>query len=74
MSLFINGYRRKLKEMIVYKVTNLINQKIYIGQTIHSLEKRKKQHEKAAYYKNCRGIFDLAIKKIWERKFQVGNY
>lgn len=30
--------------MIIYKVTNLINGKIYIGQTIKSLEKRKMAH------------------------------
>ena len=32
--------------MIIYKVTNKINNKIYIGQTINSLEHRRKQHEK----------------------------
>lgn len=34
--------------MIIYKVTNLINQKVYIGQTINSLGHRGSQH-----YKDC---------------------
>ena len=34
--------------MIVYKVTNKINGKVYIGQTIHSLEYRKSGHERDA--------------------------
>lgn len=42
--------------MIIYKVTNKVNNKIYIGQTINSLEYRKKQHEKDCrrnkYYNN----------------------
>ena len=29
---------------IIYKITNLINQKIYIGQTIQALKRRFKQH------------------------------
>lgn len=32
--------------MIIYKVTNLINGKIYIGQTCNTLEYRKSQHER----------------------------
>lgn len=34
--------------MVVYKVTNKINGKVYIGQTIHSLEHRKSGHERDA--------------------------
>lgn len=36
---------------LIYKVTNLINGKIYIGQTTTSLEQRKKEHE----YRASRG-------------------
>lgn len=34
--------------MLVYKVTNLINGKVYVGQTIHSLEHRRSGHERDA--------------------------
>jgi len=37
--------------MIIYKITNNINKKIYVGQTSYSLEKRIKQHLKAAKQK-----------------------
>ena len=33
---------------LIYKVTNIINNKIYIGQTIQSLKERKRQHYKFA--------------------------
>lgn len=36
--------------MIIYKVTNLINGKIYIGQTCNTLEYRKSQHERDCKY------------------------
>ena len=36
--------------MIVYKITNIDNGKIYIGQTKFSLEKRFKEHAKADSY------------------------
>ena len=36
--------------MIIYKITNLINNKIYIGQTIRSLEVRIKAHTHAKSY------------------------
>jgi len=31
--------------MIIYKTTNLLNEKIYIGRTIKSIEQRKREHE-----------------------------
>jgi hypothetical protein len=33
---------------LIYKVTNLLNNKVYIGQTIQSLKERKRQHYKFA--------------------------
>ena len=33
--------------MVIYKITNLLNEKIYIGQTKQSIEKRFLQHSKA---------------------------
>lgn len=54
--------------MIIYKVTNKVNGKIYIGQTIRTLEQRKWQHLDAA--KNgCKTHFYNAIRKYGEENF-----
>ena len=59
--------------MIIYKVTNKINNKIYIGRTKHSLKKRKKQHEHLALNlkikANEKGIFKNALRKYGLRNF-----
>jgi len=60
----------KAKKMIIYKATNLVNNKIYIGQTICGLEKRKSQHERAAKYGYCTTIFDYAINKYGKENFK----
>jgi len=58
--------------MIIYRVTNIINNKIYIGQTIRRLLDRRKQHEKSIMHKNPCMIFNRALKKyginsfLWE--------
>ena len=50
--------------MIIYKVTNLYNNKIYIGQTTHSLNHRKNVHYKdAKYHKEHSCYFHLALLK-----------
>lgn len=36
----------------IYKITNLINHKMYIGQSVH-IEQRWKDHKARAYYKDC---------------------
>lgn len=54
----------------VYKITNITNGKIYVGQTIRSLEKRWKQH----IYNARRGSnkpLHKAIQKYGEEKFLV---
>jgi plasmid maintenance system antidote protein VapI len=38
--------------MIVYKISNIFNEKVYIGQTIKSLSHRKSGHKKMSYSKN----------------------
>lgn len=43
--------------LIIYKSTNLINNKIYIGQTINSLEYRKQQHYREAKSKNRKSVY-----------------
>lgn len=57
--------------MIIYKVTNLENGKIYIGQSINSLEHRKSQHERDCrrnkYYNN---LFHNALIKWGFNNFE----
>jgi len=36
--------------MIIYKATNLINNKSYIGQTVKSLSQRASEHKHRALY------------------------
>ena len=59
--------------MIIYKVTNLVNQKVYIGQTINSLEHRKSGHYRdAKCQKKATVYFHNALLKykpdqfVWE--------
>ena len=54
--------------MIVYKITNKINDKIYIGKTIKSLDERFKEHCKLSKI-NCRSPFHKAIKKYGKENF-----
>ena len=49
--------------MIVYKITNLVNGKIYVGQTVRTLERRLKEHTEA----------DSLIGKAI-RKFGIENF
>jgi group I intron endonuclease len=44
--------------MIIYKATNKINSKIYVGQTTKKIEERMKSH-----LKKCKTIFSKAINK-----------
>lgn len=43
--------------LIIYKATNLINSKIYIGQTINTLEYRKNQHFREAKSKKKTTVY-----------------
>ena len=51
--------------MIIYKITNLFNEKIYIGQTTRTLEERITQHK----YGNLK--IDLAIRNYGMKFFKV---
>lgn len=56
--------------LLIYKATNLVNNKIYIGQTINTLEYRKSQHIRDAFNSNRKtNYFHNAIKKYGEESF-----
>ena len=55
--------------MIIYKATNKINGKCYIGQTRHSLEHRKTAHLRKAE-KGVETHFYQAIRKYGEENFE----
>ena len=58
--------------MIIYKATNKINGKSYIGQTIYTLEKRKSQHICESSNNNSGAAFHQAIRKYGEENFTQG--
>ena len=54
-------------KMLIYKVTNNINDKIYIGQTVKSLSQRKSEHKHRFLYENSHNKFYNALRKYgWE--------
>jgi hypothetical protein len=58
--------------MVIYKATNLINGKCYIGQTIQTLKSRKSGHISDAYNssKPYKMVISKAIKKYGENNFK----
>lgn len=55
--------------MIIYMATNMINGKSYIGQTVQSLSKRKRQHVWRALNKGDKYYFHNAIRKYDQENF-----
>ena len=55
--------------MFIYKVTNIITGKSYIGQTIHSIEYRWKNHINAS--KRSKNYFHRAIQKHGAENFVI---
>jgi group I intron endonuclease len=53
----------------IYKITNAINNKIYIGQTIQSINKRFKNHLFACYHEKM--PLHRAIRKYGKDKFNI---
>ena len=52
----------------IYKIENTVNKKIYIGQTIHTVEIRKKEHIEAAKYGSSSVIYRAM------RKYGIENF
>ena len=58
--------------MIIYKATNTVNGKVYIGLTTRTLKQRKREHQLSAEHHNSISAFHYAIRKhgfeafIWE--------
>lgn len=59
-----------MKTYTIYKITNTVNNKIYIGQTIHFFQKRFKQHIKESF-KRPKTALHRAIKKYGEGAFKI---
>jgi len=55
--------------MIIYKVKNTVNKKVYIGKTTQTLDERRKRHEKIAKY-NPKTHFHRSIKKYGNLTFE----
>lgn len=54
--------------MIVYKITNKINGKAYIGQTVQTLSKRWNRH---VHNKSKNSVISLAIRKYGVENFEI---
>ena len=60
----------------IYKATNKVNGKVYIGKTSAKLSVRKRQHTSDTYSKNSKTVFHSAIRKHginnfeWEGKYE----
>lgn len=58
----------------IYKITNIINNKIYIGLTTQTIKERWRQHVSSAYSKKSKSyneVFKKAIRKYGENSFRL---
>lgn len=59
------------KEINIYKISNIVNGKVYIGQTIDSLERRWANHVSSAANNFTNTYFSNAIKKYGRDSFTI---
>ena len=57
--------------MFIYKITNLKNNKVYIGQTIRPIEQRFRRHISDAINDNLDTHFARAIRKYGPENFAI---
>ena len=57
----------------VYKITNKINNKAYIGYTVRTLKERWQQHVRCAFHEQLDGSYDNALKRAI-RKYGTENF
>lgn len=57
--------------MFIYKITNTINNKIYIGQTSRSIKERWNRHRWTSTIQNPRMPISAAIKKYGKENFKI---
>ena len=57
----------------IYKISNTVNNKVYIGQTVFSTEERWKQHISASFDTGFRGdnLLYRAMRKYGRDKFHI---
>lgn len=56
-------------KLIIYKVTNLVNNKIYIGKTILGLNRRMRAHYHEAEKRSYKMVFHDALRKYGKDNF-----
>ena len=55
----------------IYKITNLINNKIYIGQTVNKIEYRLQEHFHAAITYKDKSVLHSAMRKYGKEAFII---
>ena len=56
--------------MLIYKVTNTVNGKSYIGQTVQPMNVRKGGHLYSAFQQNSNFYFHKALRKYGKENFE----
>lgn len=72
MRQWLSGLKRVIKVAFIYKITNDVNGKVYIGKTNYSVEKRFKEHCRDARRRRCekRPLYS-AMRKYGVEHFKV---